>query len=491
MTEIVTVASPAETLIVGAGLAGLVTAYRLKQFGIDVDIVEARDRPGGRIHSVTNALGTSLTAELGGEAFDSDHVACLTLAQELGLPVVDLWSQADAGAEDLFWFGQQRLDPQAIQAEFTALLRAQPQDWQAVQQFLQTGERTPVIQSLDALSIADYLSRHGVSRSLYQALTTAYTIKYGMDSTRQSCLNLLSYFKSAADCQSLFGNSDERYYLQGGNAQLPQALFAAVGDRVQLATQLETLAARRDGQYVATLRQGQTVRDRSYRRVVLTLPFSVLRHLDLQVDLPPSQRQAIQQLGYSTPTKVISAYRTKVWRQQGLNGLAYTDLAMQHCWEACDSLRSSEIALLVAYPGGAAGQAITTLDLADLAPMMQADLAQLFPGICAAQLTPDWLRSQWLTDPFSAGAYSCYEVGQWSAFYGFEGQRTEHLFFAGEHCSRRYQGYMEGACETAEQVTLAILQDIGHQPAIAAQQQRLQHYQQSRQSGFSLTTEGR
>ncbi|WP_204137961.1 NAD(P)/FAD-dependent oxidoreductase [Halomicronema sp. CCY15110] len=490
MIEIVTVASPAETLIVGAGLAGLVTAYRLKQFGIDVDIVEARDRPGGRIHSVTNALGTSLTAELGGEAFDSDHVACLTLAQELGLPVVDLWSQVDAGAEDLFWFGQQPLEPQAVQAEFTALLLAHQQDWQAVQRFLQTGQRTAKIAALDALSIADYLSQWEVSRSLHQTLTTAYTIKYGVDSTRQSSLNLLSYFKSVADCQSLFGHSDERYYLQGGNAQLPSALYAAVGDRGQLATQLEALVAQRDGQYIATLRQGQTVSDRLYRRVVLTLPFSVLRHLDVRVDLPAPQRQAIQQLSYSTPTKVISAYRTKVWRQQGLNGLAYTDLAMQHCWEACDSLRSSDNALLVAYPGGTRGQAIATQALAELAPTMQNDLAQLFPGIPEAQLTPDWLRSQWLTDPFSAGAYSCYEVGQWSAFYGWEGQRTEHVFFAGEHCSRRYQGYMEGACETAEQVVLTILQDIGDQPAISTQQRRLQRYQHHRQRGYTRSNPG-
>ena len=482
----ITTTTPAETLIVGAGLAGLVTAYRLKQFGIPVDIVEARDRPGGRVHSVTEALGTPITAELGGEAFDSDHVAGLTLAQECGLPLVDLWQQSPGGKADLFWFDQQRLDPQAVQAEFTALLQVHQQDWQVVQQFLHTGQRTPQIQALDALSIAEYLSQRGVSRSLHQALTTAYTIKYGMDSTRQSSLNLLSYFKSVADCQSLFGNSDERYYIQGGNAQLPQALYGAVSDRVQLATQLEALVAQRDGQYIATFRQGQTVSDRAYHRVVLTLPFSVLRHLDVRADLPAPQRLAIQQLSYSTPTKVISAYREKVWRQQGLNGLAYTDLAIQHCWEACDSLRSEQTALLVAYPGGEMGQAIATQSATQIEPAIATDLEQLFPGSRRAQFTSDLLCSQWLTNPYSVGAYSCYQVGQWAAFYGWEGQHTDQLWFAGEHCSLRYQGYMEGACETAEQVVLEILQEAGQKAAIAAQRQRLQQYQQQRPQGFTI-----
>ncbi|MDA0866989.1 MAG: NAD(P)-binding protein [Cyanobacteria bacterium] len=60
-------------LVVGAGLAGLVATYRLRQAGVAVDLIEARDRPGGRVLSVTHALGTGIAAEMGGEAFDSDY----------------------------------------------------------------------------------------------------------------------------------------------------------------------------------------------------------------------------------------------------------------------------------------------------------------------------------------------------------------------------------------------------------------------------------
>jgi monoamine oxidase len=214
--------------------------------------------------------------------------------------------------------------------------------------------------------------------------------------------------------------------------------------------------------------------------VILTLPFSGLRRLDLRVTLSAPQRRAIAELGYSTPTKLITAYRQKVWRQQGLNGLAYTDLPMQHCWEASDSLRSANTALLVAYPGGQTGQAIAAQSSEQIAIALHRDLSQLFPAIAAHRLTPRLLRSEWLTDPWSAGAYSCYQVGQWTAFYGWEGRRVERLWLAGEHCSRRYQGYMEGACETAERVVAELLSD--RRLTVAAQQQRsrLQHLHQQR-----------
>lgn len=318
-------------------------------------MVEARPRPGGRIHSIVNALESGLAAELGGEAFDSDHVACLSLAQSLGLPIVDLWQQGPTAGSDLFWFRQRRGDGAALLAEFTTFLRARHRDWQAVQQFMQTGAVTPAIATLDMLSISDYLARGGVSEALYQAATTAYTIKYGMEAAAQSSLNLLSYFANRGDCESWFGQSDERYYLRGGNQQLPMALYTHVRSQVQLSTQLEAVTAQPDGQYRVTLKQGNTVGDRLYSAVVLTLPFSVLRHLPLNIELPLRQRQAIDQLCYSTPVKMFSAYHHPVWRDQGWNGLVYTDLPVHHCWEASDSVLAATGALLVTYPGGRPG----------------------------------------------------------------------------------------------------------------------------------------
>lgn len=476
----------ATTLVVGAGLAGLVVAYRLRQAGVAATVVEARDRPGGRIHSVPQALGTTLTAELGGEAFDSDHGASLSLAQDLGLPIADLWATVPPSDTDFCWFDGQPWDSRPLLAEFTRLMQARRGDFEAVTQFLATARRTPAIAALDALSIPAYMVAIGASPALQRWVDRAYTIKYGTEARQQSCLNLLCFFRQLADCGSLFGWSDERFYIAGGNGQLPQALAAQMQDALVLNTVLTALTALAEGGYVATLQRGETVVDCRCDRVVLTVPFSVLRHIPLRVALPDPQRQAIAELAYNTPTKLITAYDSKPWRTQAPQGLAYTDLTVQHCWEASDSLLSPHQGLLVAYPGGDSGQAISQADLATATEAMLQDLQQMFPGLLAHRRPTGSLRSPWLTDPHSRGAYACYGVGQWTAFYGWEGQRAGSVWFAGEHCSRQYQGYMEGACETAEQVALEILMDLNLTAAVQHQRDRLHYHQTLRQQGFAL-----
>lgn len=460
--------APIATLVVGAGLAGLVVAYRLRQAGQAVTVVEARDRAGGRVLTVPQALGTAIAAELGGEAFDSGHIASLTLAQELGLPMTDLWATAPPSDGGLCWFDGQSWDRTALMAEFTAGMQAHAADWEAVQQFMADGVRTAVIAALDALSIPAYLDHMGLSAPLQRWVSVAYTIKYGMEAAEQSSLNLLSFFRSSADCEELFGGSDERFYLRGGNGQLPSALAAQVADALVLNTALTALETAPEGGYWATLQapleppleQGTTIHRVKCDRVVLTIPFSVLRSIPLDLDLPPQQRRAIAELGYNTPTKVITAYDAKPWQHRASQGVAYTDLPLRHCWEASDSLLTPGGGLFVAYLGGKTGQAASDNSLEGATAAVLQDLGEIFPELMGHHLPVGSLRSPWLTDPYSQGAYSCYRVGQWTAFYGWEGQRAGNVWFAGEHCSRRYQGYMEGACETGEQVALEILMDL-------------------------------
>ncbi|MGD1904495.1 MAG: flavin monoamine oxidase family protein [Leptolyngbyaceae cyanobacterium] len=473
-----------KVLVVGAGLAGLVATYRLRQAGIAVDLIESRDRPGGRVFSVSNALGTGIAAEIGGEAFDSDHAASLTLAEALGLPLADVSTVTPDQPNTVFWAGQYA-DYAVLQAELAGLLRVRSADYQAVQQFMVTAQATREITALDGLSISTYLDQIGASKSLQGFVSLAYIIKYGVDAKEQSCLNLLCFFRQAQDCEALFGYGDERFYIRGGNDQLPQALTAAVADCLRLNTSLVALAETSEGTYRATFGQGEAVTEQHYDRVVLTLPFTVLRHIPLQVKLSARKRRVINQLSSNDAIKLITAYRGKPWRSHPSNGLAYTDLPLQHCWEASDSLLANENGLLVASAGGAAGRSLAQMDLAAATQQTRDQLEQIWPGVAKASLSREGLRSGWGADPHSLGGYTCYRVREWSTFFGSEAPREGNLFFAGEHCSRVYQGYMEGACETAEHVAWEIFRDL-NLPAAAEQQERLQYQAALRKTGFVL-----
>ncbi|MBD0267846.1 MAG: FAD-dependent oxidoreductase [Cyanobacteria bacterium Co-bin8] len=451
----------APVLVVGAGLAGLVVAYRLRQAGIRADVIEGRDRIGGRILSLQNVLGTGLTAEMGGEVFDSVHTCCLGLAAELGLPMVDAYELLPADAEPTYFFERQWVELDDLISHLLPLIPKLQPDLDAVQQFLQTDIATERVQALDQLSICEYLTTLEASPLLQSIVRVAYTIKYGVDAEEQSCLNLLAFIQPRLGEFNLFGSSDERYFLKGGNGQLPQRLATVVADYIETGTVLEALRQQPDGRYRVSLRSGLGTCDRTYERVVITIPFNLLRHIPLGVDLPPRQRQAIDTLGSNSPTKLITAYRQKRWlTQYRNNGLILTDLPMQNAWESSGSLLSAETGLLTNYTGGHHSQQMSRTELAVQTGSVVSDLDQIFPGLIEDYHSAGAVRSEWLSDNFSQGAYSCYRVGQWTTLHGSEGGRVGNLFFAGEHCSRNHQGYMEGACETGEAVALELLSDL-------------------------------
>jgi monoamine oxidase len=107
--------------VVGAGLAGLTAAYRLKQAGVPVDVIEARYQVGGRVRSLPNAAGTQLTAELGGEFIDTDHTTLLRLAKELGLKIVDLLAADKGLIKDTYFFDGRKVPLEEIINDFVLL----------------------------------------------------------------------------------------------------------------------------------------------------------------------------------------------------------------------------------------------------------------------------------------------------------------------------------------------------------------------------------
>jgi monoamine oxidase len=479
------VAAP-KILIVGAGLAGLVVAYRLQQAGLACDVVESCDRIGGRIHSLPNTFGTGLTAELGGEVFDSHHLACIRLAQSLGLTLVDLWapnnpepSQICPPQTELYYFGGQRISRAEIWADAAPIAASIATDRTKFQTFLKTGEITPELVALDHLSIVEYLAHKQASPRLQSILSLAYTIKYGLDAEQQSCLNFLLYWQT--DTFNLYGHSDERFCIAGGNQQIPERLAALLSDRatlplgqqtIQTQTALEAIKQLTDGRYQCSFKQHQATYDKTYDLVVLTLPFSVLRHLSMHVELPPVQRLAIDTLSYSSATKLITGYHHKHWeRIDNNNGIAFTDLPIQHLWETCGSVgHGAGAGLLTNYRGGQAG--LTCEAATDTTILLQDFLTQLdilYPGIQSAHMPQSLIRTSWNQNPHSRGTYAVYSPGQWTRFYGQEGKPCGNLLFAGEHCSQGFQGYMEGACDTAEWAASQVLYRVGLQAQ--AQQQ--------------------
>jgi monoamine oxidase len=181
----------------------------------------------------------------------------------------------------------------------------------------------------------------------------------------------------------------------------------------------------------------------------------------MNVELPAQKRQAIAELGYGTNAKLMIGFSSRVWRTtHKTNGSVLTDLPFQLVWET-SRFQSGNAGILTNFTGGAHGVELGQGTDVDQATRLVADLERVFPGVSATRSGMKQVRFHWPTHPWTKGSYASYLTGQRTAFGGVEGESVDGLYFAGEHCSRYAQGFMEGGCETGEAAAKAIAEVRG------------------------------
>ena len=449
----------ARVAIVGGGMAGLHAAYRLQQAGVRATVYEASGRTGGRMHTATGLVGPGLTTELGGEFIDSGHADLLGLVAEFGLDLYDRQTPGEAALRHAFYFGGRQVTEAEVVAAFVPLAARIQADFDStgdVVDYLNEGGAA----ALDRLSIAEYLDRIGATGTIRALLDGAYVTEFGLDAGDQSALNLVFLIGTdTAGGFEPFGESDERLKVVGGNERVVEALAARVAGQIETGQRL--VAARPRGAGVRLVfESGAATREVDADAVVLALPFTLLRDVDLAaLDLPAFKTRAIRELGYGTNAKLFAGTAARPWRGQGYNGECFTDAAFQLCWDHTQ-LQPGTAGGLTLYSGGAAGVAVgegtPESHLARLLP----DVDGAFPGVLAAQNGRTG-RFHWPSHPFTRGSYACYRPGQWTTVAGAEIVPVGNVFFAGEHCSADFQGYMNGAAETGRRAAASVLAALG------------------------------
>jgi monoamine oxidase len=280
---------------------------------------------------------------------------------------------------------------------------------------------------------------------LGQLLEVAYTIEYGADANQQSSLNLLYLLGFSGQGQlRIFGPSNEKFAIRGGCDQLAARLAAQLPGQIQ--TGQELVAVRQSGGTVTlTFRRGTrlVVAD----KVVLALPFSILRSLDLSgAGFQQRKRTAIAELGMGTNAKLHVQFSDRHWQGLGCNGETFADTGYQNTWDESRT-QAGRSGVLVNYTGGSVGASFGSGTPTKRAQQFLAQLEPVLPGI-----TAKWNRRAtvdfWLSSPWTKGSYSFWKVGQYTRFAGVEGEPEGNVHFAGEHTSVDFQGYLNGAVET-------------------------------------------
>ncbi len=315
------------------------------------------------------------------------------------------------------------------------------------------------------MSIVDWIEETfdgGMSSRIGQLLDVAYNIEYGAESSEQSSLNLLYLLGYRGPGQfRLFGASNEKYHVAGGNDQITSALAARLAG--QLTTGSELVAVKRNpaGTFTLTFRQSSGTKTITADKVVLALPFSILRSsVDLsKAAFEPLKLVSIREQGMGTNSKLHVQFSSRFWNTQGSNGETYADTGYQSSWEVSLPNRARAVSSSTT-PAEMSEQASAR------ARRPRARSSSLRSSSrCYRAPTKAWNGKAtvdfWPGYRWTKGSYSYWKVGQYQRFAGMEGRRQGNCLFAGEHTSIDFQGYLNGAVETGQRAAGEILDDLG------------------------------
>ncbi len=465
-----------DVTIVGAGLAGLLAAYRLRQAGVQATVYEGDTRIGGRMWTIRGFFDQEQLGEAHAEFIDSYHRTMIRVVTEMGLELEDL-TDMPPGLREIFFIDGAEYPLRQLVRDLVPVIIAATRDR------VRAGSDTTFYHSNDYGRMLDHMSAHewlesrvpGGNQSLCAQAISVHTMnEYGVETWELSALNMVYEFAAtAAEAgrsrrarRGMVGDVGGRgqgdqgfwsvYHVRGGNDLLPLRLAAEL-DAGQIKMEHRLLAATSSGGRVRLTfaTPGGTI-ERSCDHLVLALPFHALHGVDLSgLEMREEKRQAIANLTVASNAKMIMQFTERHWRSFGASGDIWSDRDFQATWDS-STAQAGEMGLLTNYLGGDYAANFNQGTPEERARMFLQDVEPILPGL-GSRWTGRVFRAYPLGSPLLRGAYPAYGVGQFTTIRGLEPEPEGNVHFAGDHTSLRFQGFLEGAAESGERVADELL----------------------------------
>jgi monoamine oxidase len=429
----------ADVVVIGAGVAGLVAAERVRAAGRSVVVLEARDRVGGRTESAPHG---DRRLDLGATWIGADHRRARALVAELGLRLVPtytggravvarggrLWNPRDYAlryaADEL----QLRLARRRLDGLVAAAPATDPWRW-------------PDAERLDAETLESWLRRAVRGAAARATMSSMLANVVATDPSEVSLLHTLHYIRANGGLGSMLAveGGAQQDMVEGGMQSIADGLAERLGDAVVLGAPARavehgdgSVRVRGDGVEVAA------------SAAVVALPPPLAARLAFAPALRGERDQLGQRMPLGDVVKLVAVYDEAFWRRDGLNADTWgADLPYSFSYDI--SGPSGEPGVVAVFFVGERARAVRAAG-ADWEEAAIPSLARCLGARPRAVRVRDWA-----SEPWTGGAYSGFMTpGGWTAFGDVLREPSGALSFAGSETAVEAIGYVEGAIESGE-----------------------------------------
>ncbi len=437
-----------DVVVIGAGLSGLYAAMLMEDAGLSVQVLEARDRIGGRLFTLDDIPGKP---EAGGNVIAPGYSRVVDVANRLGVELVAapnlVGGRRNMGLHingEFVGFSDWATHPgnpfpdalksippgSVINATLGDNPLSKPSDWMTQDAHIHD------------IPLREHLDNIGFSA---EAQALAYQVSgYGDDPDDGSLLHM---YKAQAVMQQMMKIPGGLMAVARGNQRLPEAMAAALNVPVRLNSPVTQVEQQEAGVSV-------TVADGSVyhaKYVVAAIPFTALRRVQIEPALPDPQQQAIDELSYSATLQahllVNESYSGEnppsVWSDRDIERVMATSKD-----------DSGDVTNAVIWIDGSNARRLGELLPEERDRVIMEGFFTIYPearGKVELQRVVDWVN-----DPYAGGAWADWAPGQISQFINVMSKSYKRLHFAGEHTAVSNPG-MEGAMESGERAANEII----------------------------------
>ncbi|MBK8255477.1 MAG: FAD-dependent oxidoreductase [Polyangiaceae bacterium] len=444
-----------KVVILGAGISGLTVALDLVKKGFDVTVLEAQDRPGGRIRTIRDPFKNGQFVEAGA-TFVLGDPDLLALIQDAGATFLP-HKRRSAGSRVMLVGGTRRVlgdkeEPPALYP-FSESDAALGEDGRVEKYMSHAAKINPPQEpwlkgewrDLDNVSFEAYLKNQNASPGAISEL--ADTFMTADSASQVSALHVTRELSNILLERKLDGGGR----IAGGADTLPRGLASKLGDRIQYKAVVKRIEQDARGATAVFTKNGQLTRIAA-DRIVCTLPYTVLRGVEVAPAFSATKLTIINQLKMTHVARVWAQVAKKIWVERGEKGDVVTDLPMGNIREET-FLQEGESAVLGVYASKQGATSLTALKESERVANVLGQVVKAHPGVEPHVIAT--AAHYWDEDPYARGAYTWFGVGELTGWGAHLFSPEGRVHFAGEHTSYR-PGFMHGAVASAKRVVREI-----------------------------------